>query len=70
MPLITISIFCGIPLPQNCIDSGMDVKCLSEILGHSNVQITLNKYVHPSMDTKRKYINALSADYGQLCGQT
>lgn len=54
----------------NCIDSGMDVKCLSEILGHSNVQITLNKYVHPSMDTKRKYINALSADYGQLCGQT
>ncbi len=54
----------------NCIDSGMDVKSLSEILGHSNVQITLNKYVHPSMDTKRKYINALSADYGQLCGQT
>lgn len=54
----------------NCIDSGMDIKSLSEILGHSNVQITLNRYVHPSMDTKRKYINALSADYGQLCGQT
>ncbi len=53
----------------NCIDSGMDVKCLSEILGHSNVQITLNRYVHPSMDTKRKYLNALSADYGQFCGQ-
>jgi len=53
----------------NCIDSGMDVKSLSEILGHSNVQITLDRYVHPSMDTKRKYINALSADYGQLCGQ-
>lgn len=53
----------------NCIDSGMDVKSLSEILGHSNVQITLNRYVHPSMDTKRKYINALSADYGQICGQ-
>lgn len=53
----------------NCIDSGMDVKSLSEILGHSSVQITLNRYVHPSMDTKRKYINALSADYGQLCGQ-
>lgn len=54
----------------NCIDSGMDIKSLSEILGHSNVQITLDRYVHPSMDTKRKYINALSADYGQLCGQT
>ncbi len=53
----------------NCIDSGMDIKSLSEILGHSNVQITLNRYIHPSMDTKRKYINALSADYGQLCGQ-
>ena len=53
----------------NCIDSGMDIKSLSEILGHSNVQITLNRYVHPSMDTKRKYINALSADYGQFCGQ-
>ncbi|MDE6603794.1 MAG: site-specific integrase [Lachnospiraceae bacterium] len=53
----------------NCIDSGMDVKSLSEILGHSNVQITMNRYVHPSMDTKRKHINALSANYGQLCGQ-
>lgn len=54
----------------NCIDNGMDIKSLSEILGHSSVQITLNRYVHPSMDTKRKYLNALSADYGQLCGQT
>lgn len=53
----------------NCIDNGMDIKSLSEILGHSDVQITLNRYVHPSMDTKRKYINALLDDYGQLCGQ-
>lgn len=53
----------------NCIDSGMDIKSLSEILGHSNVQITLDRYVHPSMDTKRKYIDALSADYGRLYGQ-
>lgn len=52
----------------NCIDSGMDIKSLSEILGHSNVQITLDCYVHPSMDTKRKYIDALSADYGRLYG--
>ena len=54
----------------NCIGSGMDVKCLSEILGHSSVQITLNRYVHPTMDMKRKYINALSANYGQLYGQS
>lgn len=53
----------------NCIDNGMDIKSLSEILGHSDVQITLNRYVHPSMDTKRKYINSLLADYGRLCGQ-
>lgn len=52
----------------NCIDSGMDIKSLSEILGHSNVQITLDRYVHPSMDTKRKYIDALSDEYGRLYG--
>lgn len=53
----------------NCIDNGMDVKSLSEILGHSDVQITLNHYVHPTMDTKRKYINALSAIYNQFCNE-
>ena len=52
----------------NCIDNGMDVKSLSEILGHSDVQITLNRYVHPTMDTKRKYIAALSSSYRQYCG--
>lgn len=29
----------------NCIQSGMDVKSLSEILGHADVKITLNRYV-------------------------
>lgn len=52
----------------NCIDNGMDIKSLSEILGHSDVQITLNRYVHPTMDTKRKHINALSKVYGRYCG--
>ena len=50
----------------NCIEGGADVKSLSEILGHSEVQITLNRYVHPSMDTKRKHMNALSVFYGQI----
>lgn len=54
----------------NCIEDGMDVKSLSEVLGHSDVQITLNRYVHPSMDTKRKYIDSLSVFYGQIYGQT
>ena len=51
----------------NCIDNGMDIKSLSEILGHSDVQITLNRYVHPTMDTKRKHMNALSHIYRQFC---
>lgn len=35
----------------------MDVKALSEVLGHANISITLNLYVHPSIDYKRKCIN-------------
>ena len=53
----------------NCIDSGMDVKSLSEILGHSDVKITLNRYVHPTMETKRKHIAALTSGYEQYCSQ-
>lgn len=52
----------------NCIENGADVKSLSEILGHSDVQITLNRYVHPTMDTKRKHMNKLSMFYGQIYG--
>ncbi|MBO7364197.1 MAG: site-specific integrase [Lachnospiraceae bacterium] len=36
-----------------CMEIGFDVKSLSEILGHANVSITLNRYVHPSMEFKR-----------------
>lgn len=53
----------------NCINSGADIKSLSEILGHSNVNITLNRYVHPTIDTKRKHLNNLSALYSQYAGQ-
>lgn len=53
----------------NCINSGTDVKSLSELLGHSDVKITLNRYVHPTMDTKRQHMNALSFVYGQIMGQ-
>lgn len=42
-----------------CIEAGVDIKSLSEILGHSNVSITLNTYVHSSMDLKRKQIEKL-----------
>lgn len=36
-----------------CIERGVDVKSLSEILGHADVSITLNTYVHSSMELKR-----------------
>ena len=43
-----------------CIESGFDAKTLSEILGHSNVNITLNRYVHSSLEQKRKNMNKLT----------
>lgn len=43
-----------------CVELGFDMKSLSEILGHASVNITLNRYVHPSMELKRKNMNMLS----------
>lgn len=43
-----------------CIERAFDVKCLSEILGHSSVSITLNRYVHPGMDLKIANMELLS----------
>ncbi len=53
----------------NCINSGADIKSISEILGHADVKITLNRYVHPTLDDKRKNMNALASIYGQNLGQ-
>lgn len=44
----------------NCVALGFDVKTLSEILGHSSVQITLNRYVHSSMERKKSCMKLLS----------
>ncbi len=43
-----------------CVECGVDVKSLSEMLGHSNVSITLNTYVHSSMNTKKIQIEKLN----------
>ena len=43
----------------NCIEVGMDIKSLSEILGHATVEITLNRYVHSSYKTKKKFLEKL-----------
>jgi len=45
------------------IENGMDVKTLSEILGHEDVTTTLNLYVHSSEDTKRSEMNKLNYLY-------
>lgn len=51
-----------------CVEVGFDTKSLSEILGHATVNITLNRYVHPSMELKRKNMNMLSGifDMGSM----
>lgn len=43
----------------NCIEVGMDAKSLSEILGHSDVNVTLGIYVHSSDKIKKKYLERL-----------
>ena len=46
-----------------CVESGFDIKSLSEILGHSSVKITLDKYVHSSLEQKRFNMDKLKACY-------
>ena len=45
---------------SNCIRLGFDIKALSEILGHSSVEITLNRYVHSSFEQKTEYMNRIT----------
>lgn len=42
-----------------CIEKGFDVKSLSEILGHSSIQVTLNLYVHSNMQRKKQLMEKL-----------
>lgn len=39
------------------LECGMDVKTLSEILGHKSATITLNRYVHSMNEHKKKMMN-------------
>lgn len=43
-----------------CIEAGVDVKALSEMLGHSSVSVTMDIYVHPSLESKREQIEKMS----------
>ena len=61
---------CGLPhhsfhalrhtFATRCIENGFDPKSLSEILGHSTVNITLSRYVHPSMEIKRQNMERIT----------
>lgn len=42
-----------------CIESNCDYKTVSVILGHSNISTTLNLYVHPNMEQKKKCIDQM-----------
>ena len=44
-----------------CVEVGFDIKSLSEILGHSNVNITLNRYVHSSFELKAQNMRKMDA---------
>lgn len=41
------------------LECGMDVKTLSELLGHKNPTVTLNRYAHSLMEHKRAMMNRL-----------
>ncbi len=43
-----------------CVEVGFEIKSLSEILGHSDVKITLNRYVHSSSKMKKENMDKLS----------
>ena len=44
-----------------CVEAGFEIKSLSEILGHADTSITLNRYVHSSMELKRENMDKLAA---------
>ena len=43
-----------------CVEVGFELKSLSEILGHSNPRITLERYVHSSLRLKRENMEKLN----------
>ena len=46
------------------LEVGMDVKTLSEILGHQNPTITLNRYAHSLLEHKTEMMNKVGRLYG------
>ena len=44
-----------------CVEVGFEIKSLSEVLGHSTPRITLERYVHSSLEFKRQNMTKLEA---------
>lgn len=44
-----------------CVEVGFEIKSLSEILGHSSAKVTLDRYVHSSLELKRVNMDKLAA---------
>lgn len=44
-----------------CVEADFELKSLSEILGHATTTVTLERYVHSSLELKRKNMSKLSA---------
>lgn len=48
-----------------CIEAGCDYKTVSVLLGHSNISTTLNLYVHPNMEQKKRCISRMFKSLGR-----
>lgn len=49
----------------NCVRNGFDIKTLSEILGHSTVNFTMNRYVHSDLERKREQMKLMDKVFGE-----
>ena len=47
----------NLPKGTRSVELGFDIKTLSEILGHSSVRTTMDRYVHTSSEKKRENMN-------------
>ncbi|MCM1167062.1 MAG: site-specific integrase [Lachnospiraceae bacterium] len=43
----------------NCMQNGFDIKTLSNVLGHSSVNLTLSRYVHPDFAHEQRLMNEM-----------
>lgn len=50
-----------------CLQAGCDIKTLSELLGHANANVTLQRYVHSDLDRKRKELQRIYTILGKTC---